>query len=93
VCAFECSGIHRIDVAVPGPLSGGELCTRKRLDYAEYGGAPLLGLNGVCIKAHGKSSALAIKNAVRVATQAVENDVVGHIARGLAASEAVEATS
>jgi glycerol-3-phosphate acyltransferase PlsX len=60
---------------------------RKRLDYAEYGGAPLLGLNGVCIVAHGRSNALAIKNAVRVAAQAVENDVIGHIARGLAATE------
>ena len=57
---------------------------RKRLDYAEYGGAPLLGLNGVCIVAHGRSNALAIKNAVRVAAQAVQNDVVGTIARGLA---------
>ncbi|MCC7368235.1 MAG: phosphate acyltransferase PlsX [Chloroflexi bacterium] len=57
---------------------------RKRLDYAEYGGAPLLGLNGVCIVAHGRSNALAIKNAVRVAAQAVENDVVGQIARGVA---------
>ena len=56
---------------------------RKRLDYAEYGGAPLLGLNGVCIVAHGRSNALAIKNAVRVAAQAVQNDVVGTIARGL----------
>jgi glycerol-3-phosphate acyltransferase PlsX len=59
---------------------------RKRLDYAEYGGAPLLGLNGVCIVAHGRSNAVAIKNAVRVAAQAVEHDVVGHIGRGLAAS-------
>ena len=55
---------------------------RQRLDYAEYGGAPLLGLNGVCIVAHGRSNALAIKNAVRVASQAVQSDVVGTIARG-----------
>ncbi|MCC6179922.1 MAG: phosphate acyltransferase PlsX [Chloroflexi bacterium] len=57
---------------------------RKRLDYAEYGGAPLLGLNGVCIVAHGRSNALAIKNAVRAAAQAVQQDVVGQIGRGLA---------
>jgi glycerol-3-phosphate acyltransferase PlsX len=56
---------------------------RARLDYAEYGGAPLLGLNGICIVAHGRSNAVAIKNAVRVAAQAVRNDVVGTIARGL----------
>ena len=61
---------------------------RRRLDYAEYGGAPLLGLNGVCIVAHGRSNALAIKNAIRVAKQAVESDVVGTIARGLAGSAA-----
>jgi glycerol-3-phosphate acyltransferase PlsX len=61
---------------------------RKRLSSEEYGGAPLLGLNGICIKAHGSSSALAIKNAVRVAAQAVEQDVVGKIASGLAAAEA-----
>jgi glycerol-3-phosphate acyltransferase PlsX len=56
---------------------------RKRMDYAEYGGAPLLGVNGICIKAHGRSNALAIKNAVRVAAQAVQQDVVGTIGRGL----------
>jgi glycerol-3-phosphate acyltransferase PlsX len=48
----------------------------KRLDYAEYGGAPLLGLNGVAIIAHGRSNALAIKNALRVAKQAVDQRLV-----------------
>lgn len=41
----------------------------SRHDYAEYGGAPLLGVNGVCIICHGSSNARAIKNAVRVAYQ------------------------
>ena len=59
---------------------------RKRLSSDEYGGAPLLGLNGICIKAHGRSNALAIKNALRVAAQAAQQDVVGKIASGLAAS-------
>ena len=40
---------------------------KKRLDYSEYGGAPLLGLKGVCIVGHGSSNANAIKNAIRVA--------------------------
>ncbi|HEX2060959.1 MAG TPA: phosphate acyltransferase PlsX [Thermoanaerobaculia bacterium] len=40
---------------------------KKRTDYSEYGGAPLLGVNGGCIISHGRSSAKAIKNAVRVA--------------------------
>jgi glycerol-3-phosphate acyltransferase PlsX len=40
---------------------------RKRTDYSEYGGAPLLGVNGICIIGHGRSSAKAIKNAIQVA--------------------------
>ena len=40
---------------------------RKRVDYTEYGGAPLLGVKGVCLISHGKSNSNAIKNAVRVA--------------------------
>jgi len=42
---------------------------KKRLDYSEYGGAPLLGIKGVCIITHGSSNANAIKNAVRVASE------------------------
>ena len=45
---------------------------KKELDYAEYGGAPLLGVNGVVIIGHGRSNAKAIKNAVRVAKAEVE---------------------
>ena len=48
----------------------------KRLDYREYGGAPLLGVNGVVIIAHGRSDALAIENAVRVAIEAVSSRLV-----------------
>lgn len=40
---------------------------RKRVDYSEYGGAPLLGVRGVCIICHGRSNANAIKNGIRVA--------------------------
>jgi len=60
----------------------------KHLDYSEHGGAPLLGVKGVSIIAHGKSSPRAIKNAVKVAAQAVVsgmNDQIG--ARLAAASE------
>ena len=42
---------------------------KKRLDYSEYGGAPLLGIKGVCIICHGHSNANAIKNAIRVASE------------------------
>jgi glycerol-3-phosphate acyltransferase PlsX len=48
---------------------------KKRLDYSEYGGAPLLGLRGVSIICHGRSSSNAIKNAIRVAKECVENQV------------------
>ena len=55
----------------------------RRLDYAEYGGAPLLGLNGVGIVAHGGSSPRAIKNAIRAAKEAVQHDINGHISQVL----------
>ncbi|MDP6179234.1 MAG: phosphate acyltransferase, partial [Desulfatiglandales bacterium] len=48
---------------------------RKKLDYAEYGGAPILGINGVGIVCHGYSSAIAIKNAVKMAASYVQNNV------------------
>src|SRR5258708_5306614 len=47
---------------------------KKKTDYAEYGGAPLLGVNGVCIICHGKSNKKAIFNAIRVAGQFVQSD-------------------
>ena len=52
---------------------------RKRLDPTEFGGAPLLGTNSVCIIAHGASSAKAIKNAIRVAGEFVSQRVNEHI--------------
>ncbi len=54
---------------------------KKRMDYEEHGGAPLLGVNGAMIKAHGSSSAIAFKNAIRQARTMVEGDVVGLIRR------------
>ena len=53
------------------------------LDYSESGGAPLLGVKGVSIISHGKSSAHAIKNAIRVAARAVESRFNEHIGRRL----------
>ena len=57
---------------------------RRRMDYAEYGGAPLLGVNGTCVIGHGRSSPKAVKNAIRAAKVSVERDVNGHIAREFA---------
>jgi glycerol-3-phosphate acyltransferase PlsX len=48
---------------------------RRHLDYAEYGGAPLLGVQGTCIICHGRSNAKAIQNAIRVAHQAAQTRV------------------
>ncbi len=62
----------------------------KRVDYAEYGGAPLLGVNGVGIICHGKSSAEAIKNAIIEAAKMVEKQVNQRIATGLAANALYE---
>jgi glycerol-3-phosphate acyltransferase PlsX len=58
----------------------------KQLDYSEYGGAPLLGVRGVSIISHGKSSPRAIKNALHVALQAVESRMNDHIGRRLGPS-------
>jgi glycerol-3-phosphate acyltransferase PlsX len=54
---------------------------RKRLDYSEYGGAPLLGIKGGCIICHGRSTAKAIKNAIRVAADVASGDISGKIQR------------
>jgi len=48
---------------------------RKHVDYAEYGGAPLLGVRGTCIICHGRSSAKAIRNAIRVAHSAAQGRI------------------
>jgi len=57
---------------------------RKKLDYREFGGGPLLGVNGTVIIAHGRSDAYAIRHAIRVAKQASENQIVQAIENGLA---------
>ena len=64
---------------------------KKRLDHTEYGGAPLLGLKGVCIITHGSSNANAIKNAIRVAAEFAESRANQQIEKGLAAIRPVQA--
>ncbi len=59
---------------------------KKRVDYSEYGGAPLLGVRGACIICHGGSNANAIKNAIRVAAEFAEGKVNEKIERDLAAA-------
>jgi glycerol-3-phosphate acyltransferase PlsX len=70
----------------PAAMLGGTLLKnvfrglKAQLDYTEYGGAPLLGLNGVSIIGHGSSNAKAVKNAIRAALKAVSEDVIAKIA-------------
>src|SRR6266513_5304613 len=66
---------------------------KKRLDHTEYGGAPLLGVKGVCIITHGSSNANAIKNAIRVASEFAESNVNAKIELGIAGIRPVTAVS
>ncbi len=52
---------------------------KRRVDYAEYGGAPLIGIDGISIISHGRSSDRAIKNAIRVAAELAKSEVNKHI--------------
>jgi len=65
---------------------------KKRFDHTEYGGAPLLGVKGVCFITHGSSNANAIKNAIRVASDFAEHRINEKIERELAGIRPVQAT-
>jgi glycerol-3-phosphate acyltransferase PlsX len=58
---------------------------RDRLSYEEYGGVPLLGVNGVCIVAHGRSTPRAMQNAIRAGARCVEQRLVETIRERLGA--------
>jgi phosphate acyltransferase len=57
---------------------------QRRVDYSEYGGAPLLGVAGTAIVAHGRSSAKAIRNAIAMAARLASSAVVAQVTRGVA---------
>jgi phosphate acyltransferase len=57
---------------------------RRRIDYSEYGGAPLLGVSGVVVIGHGRSTAKAMKNGMRVAAECVKSRVIESIREGVA---------
>ena len=61
---------------------------KKRLDHSEYGGAPLLGVRGVCIVGHGSSNDRAIMNGIRVAAEFAQANVNAGIEKGLAGTSA-----
>jgi glycerol-3-phosphate acyltransferase PlsX len=77
--------MKRSPIRMAGALmaNGGFAAVKDRTNYESYGGSPLLGVNGVCIIAHGSSSALAIRNAIRVAAESVEHKVNPHIVQAM----------
>lgn len=80
-----------ISATIPRKLGGLLLkpafrALRSKLDYAEIGGAPLLGVNGVVIISHGRSSARAVENAIGVAVRSASHDLAGGIAERFASS-------
>lgn len=60
-------------------LSGGIKNLMKVADYQEYGGAPIFGFDRIIVKSHGRSTAVAYKNGIKIAIQAVENDMMNHM--------------
>ncbi|HWO90296.1 MAG TPA: phosphate acyltransferase PlsX [Gemmatimonadales bacterium] len=72
---------HEAELHLPPEVLKGEGIKRiwRKLDYAQYGGAPLLGVQGVCIICHGRSSPAAIAAAVRVAVEAASHHLVQHM--------------
>ncbi|MFP5378268.1 MAG: phosphate--acyl-ACP acyltransferase, partial [Vicinamibacteria bacterium] len=57
---------------------------RKRVDYSEFGGAPLMGVAGLCVVGHGRSSAKAIRNAVAMASRFAESRFLDRVAQEIA---------
>lgn len=71
-------------------LKGGMAGFKARLDYTEYGGAPILGIKKPVIKAHGSSNAKAVKNAIRQAKTCADGDVAGNIEAWIKARKEAE---
>lgn len=71
------SAVHGIGLLM---AKGAFVNLRRKVDYAEYGGAPLLGVNGACLIGHGRSTAKAIRNAVKVAAQYAMSGTIEKIA-------------
>ncbi len=86
--AFAARGpLQKIAMAAFRPILKAVL---RDMDYQEYGGVPLLGINGVVIIGHGSSSPIAIANMIRRAVDVVRLDVNGHIERALAVQQPEE---
>ena len=86
VAGFVCQVVTGTEPPAPGKAPSK---LWEALDYTTYGGAPLLGVNGVCIICHGGSPPVAIRNAISTAIQAVQANIVGHIQQQLAGGKVV----
>jgi glycerol-3-phosphate acyltransferase PlsX len=77
--------ISKTPIRMLGALlsKGAFQAVKKRTSTDEYGGTPLLGVNGICIKAHGNSSSLALRNAIRAARRAVELQINARIVEAM----------
>lgn len=68
-------------------LSSGIRGLKKLTDYQEYGGAPILGLNKLVLKCHGKSTSRAVHNAIKLAAKSIRDDLTGNMQRSIRAFE------
>jgi len=82
--AMTSSAVNQLAAAVLKPSL---VALKQRLDPDAYGGAPLLGVAGICIIGHGSSGAVAVESAVRVAAQAARGGLTEHIAEALSPTE------
>lgn len=80
--AFKKKLTWKIGIAL---LASGVKRLKEKTDYSEYGGAPILGFEKLVIKAHGRSNAKAIYNAIKIAKRSVEEDVCRHISDSIIA--------
>ncbi|MEA3486028.1 MAG: phosphate acyltransferase PlsX [Candidatus Aerophobetes bacterium] len=96
--SFARATLSVVDIGAKRTLFGlGRIITRgwrgylkRNLDYAEYGGVPLLGVNGVCMIAHGASSSKAIKNAILASFKFAKAEINPHIEKALMKSGVVK---
>jgi len=82
---FKANPLHMLGALL---MSRGIARIRRRTDPARYGGAPLLGVNGICVIGHGASNALAVESAISVSREAIRQQVHKAIADGVAALRA-----
>ena len=82
--AYDKNLLYKIGL---GMLSGGMRKVRKLTDWKQYGGAPIVGFDRTVIKAHGRSNARAVRNAIKVAAKTVNHGLCESMQREMAAHD------